>query len=99
MPHPTEGPLRVDLFDFELPEERIALRPVEPRHAARLLVVRPGEGPEDRTVRDLPELLEPGDALVFNDTKVIPARLPGIRPRREAVAQVEGTAPLRTGRA
>src|SRR5690606_35721240 len=97
MPHPTEGPLRVDLFDFELPEERIALRPVEPRHAARLLVVRPGDGLEDRTVRDLPELLEPGDALVFNDTKVMPARLPGIRRRGEAVAQVEATLHMRAG--
>jgi len=93
----TTDTMRVDLFDFELPEERIALRPVEPRHAARLLVVRPGEGLEDRTVRDLPELLEPGDALVFNDTKVIPARLPGIRRRGEAVAQVEATLHMRTG--
>ena len=58
--------MRVDLFDFELPPERIALRPVAPRDAARLLVVRPGTAREltDAHVRDLPELLAPGDALV-----------------------------------
>ena len=73
--------MRTDLFDFELPPERIALRPVVPRDAARLLVVRPGVTPEfeDRGVRDLPDLLRPGDALVVNDTKVIPARLRGRR--------------------
>jgi S-adenosylmethionine:tRNA ribosyltransferase-isomerase len=71
----------VGLFDFDLPEERIALRPAEPRDAARLLVVRPGAPPEfaDHIVRDLPELLRPGDALVVNDTKVIAARLVGRR--------------------
>src|SRR3954453_947880 len=70
--------MRVDLFDFDLPPERIALRPARPRDSARLLVVR---GPEiaDRSVRDLPDLLEPGDVLVFNDTKVIPAQLEGRR--------------------
>ena len=67
-------------FDFDLPEDRIALRPVEPRDSARLLVVR-GGGLEDRTVRDLPDFLRPGDALVFNDTRVIPARLSGVRER------------------
>jgi S-adenosylmethionine:tRNA ribosyltransferase-isomerase len=67
-------------FDFDLPEDRIALRPAEPRDAARLLVVRDG-GLEDRIVRDLPEFLRPGDALVFNDTRVIPARLAGVRER------------------
>ncbi len=73
--------MRTDLFDFELPTDRIALRPVTPRDAARLLVVRPGTHPEfeDRFVRDLPDLLRPGDALVVNDTKVIPARLQGRR--------------------
>jgi S-adenosylmethionine:tRNA ribosyltransferase-isomerase len=83
--------MRVDLFDFELPEERIALRPVSPRDSARLLVVRPGEEPrfEDRTVRDLPELLAPGDMLVFNDTKVIPARLFGLRVRGDSAARIE----------
>ncbi len=73
--------MRVDLFDFELPEASIALRPPTPRDAGRLLVVRPGEPLEDRTVRDLPGLLRAGDALVFNDTRVIPARLAGIRHR------------------
>jgi S-adenosylmethionine:tRNA ribosyltransferase-isomerase len=73
--------MRTDLFDFELPPDRIALRPVTPRDAARLLVVRPGRFPpfEDRAVRDLADLLQPGDALVVNDTKVIPARLHGRR--------------------
>jgi S-adenosylmethionine:tRNA ribosyltransferase-isomerase len=71
--------MRVDLFDFELPPERIALRPARPRDAARMLVVR-GQGAfEDLTVRDLPQLLRPGDVLVFNDTKVIPAQLEGRR--------------------
>lgn len=73
--------MRVDLFDFELPEAAIALRPATPRDASRLLVVRPGEGLADRGVRDLPGLLSAGDALVFNDTRVIPARLSGIRHR------------------
>ena len=71
--------MRVDLFDFELPPENIALRPASPRDAARLLLVD-GDSPfEDRTVRDLPALLRAGDVLVFNDTKVIPAQLEGIR--------------------
>lgn len=75
--------MRVDAFDFELPEERIALRPVEPRDLARLLVIRPGGVPEleDRQVRDLPAFLKPGDALVVNDTRVIPAALEGVRTR------------------
>jgi S-adenosylmethionine:tRNA ribosyltransferase-isomerase len=83
--------MRVDLFDFELPEERIALRPASPRDAARMLVVRPGAEPPfaDRNVSELPELLQPGDALVLNDTKVIPARLWGLRTRGEATARVE----------
>jgi S-adenosylmethionine:tRNA ribosyltransferase-isomerase len=73
--------MRADLFDFELPPDRIALRPVSPRDSARLLVVRPDAGTEyeDRLVRDLPDLLRPGDALVVNDTSVIPARLHGRR--------------------
>lgn len=71
--------MRVDLFDFELPPERIALRPVRPRDAAKMLVVR-GEGAfEDAGVRDLPRLLRAGDVLVFNDTRVIPAQLEGQR--------------------
>jgi S-adenosylmethionine:tRNA ribosyltransferase-isomerase len=77
--------MRTDLFDFALPEDRIALRPASPRDAARLLVVRPGLVLEDRFVRDLPALLRPGDALVVNDTKVLPASLHGRRlPRTEA---------------
>jgi len=73
--------MRTDLFDFDLPEDRIALRPAVPRDAARLLVVRQGPTPafEDRTVRDLPVLLRRGDALVVNDTKVLPASLHGRR--------------------
>ncbi|GLK71609.1 tRNA preQ1(34) S-adenosylmethionine ribosyltransferase-isomerase QueA [Ancylobacter dichloromethanicus] len=82
--------MRVDLFDFDLPPERIALRPVSPRDAARMLVVRPGAVPEltDAQVRDLPDVLAPGDALVVNDTRVFPARLDGIR-RRDS-SQGEG---------
>ncbi|HEX8668143.1 MAG TPA: tRNA preQ1(34) S-adenosylmethionine ribosyltransferase-isomerase QueA [Allosphingosinicella sp.] len=70
--------MRVELFDFELPPERIALRPASPRDAARLLVVG-REGVGDRVVRDLPGLLRAGDMLVFNDTRVIPAQLEGRR--------------------
>src|SRR2546426_2480253 len=71
--------MRTALFDFELPPDRIALRPVVPRDAARLLVVRPGGTPEleDRGVADLPDLLRRGDALVVNDTRVIAAGLRG----------------------
>ena len=72
--------MRVDLFDFELPPERIALRPARPRDSARMLVVNGGEAPfEDLSVRDLPAQLRRGDVLVFNDTKVIPAQLEGRR--------------------
>lgn len=73
--------MRTELFDFDLPSDRIALRPAIPRDAARLLVVRPGGAPEweDRGVRDLPGLLRPGDCLVVNDSKVIAARLEGRR--------------------
>ncbi|GGD92174.1 S-adenosylmethionine:tRNA ribosyltransferase-isomerase [Tsuneonella deserti] len=71
--------MRVDLFDFDLPPELIALRPARPRDAARMLVVA-GDAPfEDRSVRDLPGLLRAGDVLVFNDTRVIPAQLEGMR--------------------
>ncbi|MER8897333.1 tRNA preQ1(34) S-adenosylmethionine ribosyltransferase-isomerase QueA [Mesorhizobium sp. M0676] len=87
--------MRVDLFDFDLPEERIALRPAEPRDSARMLVVRPGEDFADRAVRDVPSLLRTGDVLVFNDTKVIPAQLRGIRRRGEAQAQVDATLHMR----
>ncbi|MGK6356140.1 tRNA preQ1(34) S-adenosylmethionine ribosyltransferase-isomerase QueA [Sphingomonas sp. DT-207] len=68
----------VDLFDFELPAERIALRPAAPRDSARLLVLD-GAETRDAIVRDLPEYLRPGDLLVFNDTRVIPAQLEGTR--------------------
>ena len=87
--------MKVDLFDFDLAEERIALRPAEPRDAARLLVVRPGEALEDRIVRDLPSLLAPGDVLVFNDTRVLPAQLYGERWRDEARASVDVTLHMR----
>ena len=70
--------MRVDDFDFDLPTDRIALRPVSPRDSARLLVVRP-DHLEDRIVRELPQLLRAGDVLVFNDTRVIPAQLFGRR--------------------
>ena len=85
--------MRTDLFDFHLPEALIALRPVAPRDAARLLVVDPaGEPPiADSMIRDLPELLRPGDALVFNDTKVIPAELDGVRRRDGGAARVAVT--------
>ncbi|MHB8283425.1 MAG: tRNA preQ1(34) S-adenosylmethionine ribosyltransferase-isomerase QueA [Caulobacteraceae bacterium] len=82
-------------FDFHLPADRIALRPASPRSSARLLVVRPGEPPQarldDRSIEDLPDLLAPGDVLVFNDTRVIPARLFGVRERADSSAQVEAT--------
>ncbi len=83
--------MNVDLFDFDLPEDRIALRPASPRDAARLLVVHPDESQpfEDRGVRDLAALLRPGDALVFNDTRVIPSRLRGRRVRAETSAAIE----------
>jgi S-adenosylmethionine:tRNA ribosyltransferase-isomerase len=73
--------MRVDAFDFDLPEDRIALFPASPRDAARLLHVR-GDALNDRIVRDLPSLLRPGDLLVLNDTRVIPAQLAGERARR-----------------
>lgn len=87
--------MKVDLFDFALPEDRIALRPAEPRDAARLLVVGPDAALADRFVRDLPSLLGPGDLLVFNDTKVIPAQLTGLRRRADSVAEVETTLHMR----
>ena len=73
--------MNVDLFDFDLPEDRIALRPAEPRDSARLLTVRPGQSQPlgDRYVGDLPDLLFPGDCLVFNNTRVLPAQLHGER--------------------
>ena len=70
--------MKVELFDFELPAERIALRPASPRDSARLLVLD-GDATRDRIVRDLPAELRAGDCLVFNDTRVIPAQLEGRR--------------------
>ncbi|MBX9592065.1 MAG: tRNA preQ1(34) S-adenosylmethionine ribosyltransferase-isomerase QueA [Hyphomonadaceae bacterium] len=79
--------MRTDLFDFELPDDRVALEPAHPRDDARLLVVDAG-GFADRIVRDLPDLLRPGDTLIFNDTRVIRAALAGERVRGEASARV-----------
>jgi S-adenosylmethionine:tRNA ribosyltransferase-isomerase len=83
--------MRVDLFDFDLPPERIALRPVVPRDASRMLVVNPQAKPplDDRIIRDLPGLLAPGDLLVVNDTRVIPARLEAMRRRGDQAARIE----------
>ena len=79
---PSAESMRTDLFDFDLPADRIALRPAQPRDAARLLVVRPGEAPRARTTAASPicrSCCAPGDCLVVNDTKVIAARLKGRR--------------------
>jgi S-adenosylmethionine:tRNA ribosyltransferase-isomerase len=84
--------MRVDDFDFHLPEERIALRPANPRDSARLLQVKAGQL-SDHVVRDLPALLRAGDVLVFNDTRVIPAQLFG----RKGEAAIDVTLHLRLG--
>lgn len=90
--------MRVDAFDFDLPDARIALRPARPRDSARLLVVGLEAGHlKDAGVSELPDLLDPGDVLVFNDTKVIPARLTGTRARNGAVANIEVTLHQRLG--
>jgi S-adenosylmethionine:tRNA ribosyltransferase-isomerase len=78
-------------FDFDLPEDRIALRPASPRDSARLLYVHASGTLDDRIVADLPSLLRPGDALVFNDTRVIAARLFGVRDREGQTCAVEAT--------
>ena len=88
--------MRLSDFDFDLPDENIALRPA-PRGTARLLVVKPGKALEDRSVADLVDYLRAGDALVFNDTRVIPARLSGERLREETVVHVEATLHRRLG--
>jgi S-adenosylmethionine:tRNA ribosyltransferase-isomerase len=80
--------VRVDQFDFELPEARIALQPTEPRDAARMLIVRQHAPFADTIVRDLPDFLRPGDAVVLNDTRVIPAALEGVRTRAGVDARV-----------
>ena len=95
--------MRVDLFDFDLPPDRIALRPARPRDAARMLLVE-GERLSDRGVLDLPDILRPGDVLVFNDTRVIPAQLEGRRGearigatlhKREGLRELAGVRPQR----
>ena len=78
-------------FDFDLPDDRIALRPANPRDSARLLLVAPGAPLRDLVVSDLPGLLRAGDILVLNDTRVIPARLKGVRSREESRVAVEAT--------
>ena len=83
--------MRVDAFDFVLPAERIALTPAFPRDSARMLVVGADGALSDSHVRDLPDFLTPGDALVVNDTRVIAARLEGVRVRGDAVASIEAT--------
>ena len=83
--------MRVDLFDFELPQELIALRPARPRDSARLLEIAPGRAFVHRKVCDAPRLFRRGDVLVFNDTRVIPARLSGARTRGESHVAVEAT--------
>ncbi len=83
--------MRVDLFDFDLPPERIALRPIVPRDAARMLVVRPlaEKKFDDRRICELPDVLRPGDLLIVNDTEVIRARLLGYRRRAATRAKIE----------
>jgi S-adenosylmethionine:tRNA ribosyltransferase-isomerase len=83
--------MRTDLFDFELPAGHIALRPASPRDSARMLIVQPDGGLRDRTVADLPLLLEPGDQLVVNDTKVISAQLKGRRIGQPTEPKIEAT--------
>ena len=91
--------MRVDLFDFDLPAENIALRPASPRDSARLLLV-PGSGAfADHVVTDLPGLLRAGDCLVFNDTRVIPAQLEGMRGEARIGATLHKREGLRRWRA
>jgi len=90
---PEHTAMRVDLFDFDLPPESIALRPASPRDSARLLLVSGDASFQDHSVRDLPSLLRAGDVLIFNDTKVIPAQLEG----RRGEAKVGATLHKRLG--
>jgi S-adenosylmethionine:tRNA ribosyltransferase-isomerase len=83
--------MRTDLFDFDLPEDCIALRPASPRDAARMLVVRPDQPPVDSVVRELPQFLRAGDQIVVNDTRVIPAQLTGRRVGRGVEVQIDAT--------
>jgi S-adenosylmethionine:tRNA ribosyltransferase-isomerase len=87
--------MRVDQFDFDLPDARIALRPAEPRDAARMLVLAGRNQTLDSNVSGLPDFLKAGDLLVFNDTKVIPAQLEGMRLRGENAAKVSATLHMR----
>ncbi|MFQ6552444.1 tRNA preQ1(34) S-adenosylmethionine ribosyltransferase-isomerase QueA [Aestuariibius insulae] len=80
--------MKLSDFDFDLPDDLIATRPAKPRSSARLLLAE-GGGIADRVVSDLPQILRPGDRLVLNDTKVIPARLSGVRARDSAQGPVE----------
>lgn len=94
--------MKVDLFDFDLPQELIALRPASPRDSARQLIVRAGCKPElsDDVVSNLASHLKAGDVLVFNDTRVIPARLFGHRiGRGDTNPRIEVTLHMRTGEA
>ena len=95
---PNSHPVRVDLFDFALPEDRIALRPASPRDSARMLVLD-GDATHDRLARDLPDCLRAGDILVFNDTKVIPAQLEGRRGEAKIGATLHKREGLRQWRA
>src|SRR6476659_3112032 len=83
--------MRTDLFDFGLPAGNIALRPASPRDSARMLIVQADGVLLDRAVADLPLWLEPGDQLVVNDTKVIPAQLSGRRIGRDTEPKIEAT--------
>jgi len=86
--------MKLSQFDFDLPENLIATRPARPRSSARLLLAQ-GQNIADRIVHELPEILQPGDRLILNDTKVIPARLSGVRHRSgeagETSARIEVT--------
>ncbi len=91
--------MRVDLFDFDLPPDNIALRPASPRDSARMLVARGADGLADHVVTDLPAMLRPGDCLVFNDTRVIPAQLEGRRGEARIGATLHKREGLRRWRA
>lgn len=91
--------MRVDLFDFDLPPENIALRPASPRDSARMLLVAGDAGLADHRVSDLPGLLRAGDCLVFNDTRVIPAQLEGMRGEARVGATLHKREGLRQWRA
>jgi S-adenosylmethionine:tRNA ribosyltransferase-isomerase len=89
--------MRVDLFDFELPASSIALRPSEDRASSRLLCIDPGGSPvlTGHVFRDLSRLLKPGDLMIANDTRVIPARLRGVRHAERGLANIEVTLHMR----